>query len=250
MTTREQAAHRSAAVIWHEAECGGYAADLPVWRALAAGHPGPVLDLGAGTGRVAFDLASRGHHVVAVDDEGELIGSIDRRAATEGLPVEPVCADVRELALERRFGLVIAPMQLLHLLGGREGRARALNAVARHLLPGGVFAATLLVEPLPPSGRPEALPDVREVDGWIYSSLPLEVSVDDSSLELVRLRQRVSPEGDLDDVRDVIHLDRVSADALAAEASAAGLTLLGTAMITETDQHVASVLLVIGLDDA
>ena len=44
---------RSMSVIWHDLECGAYAEDLPLWRALAAEHGDPVLDVGAGTGRVS-----------------------------------------------------------------------------------------------------------------------------------------------------------------------------------------------------
>ena len=56
----------SQAVIWHDVECGRYAADLPLWRGLADEASGPVLDVGAGTGRVAIDLARRGHEVTAL----------------------------------------------------------------------------------------------------------------------------------------------------------------------------------------
>ena len=41
-------------VVWHDVECGGYDADLPLWRELAREAGGPVLDVGAGTGRVAL----------------------------------------------------------------------------------------------------------------------------------------------------------------------------------------------------
>ncbi len=37
------------AVVWHDVECGAYAADLPLWVELAAEHGGPVLDLSACT---------------------------------------------------------------------------------------------------------------------------------------------------------------------------------------------------------
>ena len=47
----------NAKVMWHDVECGSYVADLPLWRRLAAEAGGPVLDVGAGTGRVALDLA-------------------------------------------------------------------------------------------------------------------------------------------------------------------------------------------------
>ena len=39
-------------VLWHDLECGRYAQDLPLWRELASEARGPVLDLGAGSGRV------------------------------------------------------------------------------------------------------------------------------------------------------------------------------------------------------
>ena len=51
----------SSAAVWHEVECGGYAADLPVWERLADAAGGAVLELGCGTGRVALRLASRGN---------------------------------------------------------------------------------------------------------------------------------------------------------------------------------------------
>ena len=54
-------------VIWHDIECGGYAADLPLWRELAAAEAGPVLDVGAGAGRVALELARHGHAVTRGD---------------------------------------------------------------------------------------------------------------------------------------------------------------------------------------
>ncbi len=40
----------NAKVIWHDVECGSYAADLPLWRELAEEAGVPVLDVGAGTG--------------------------------------------------------------------------------------------------------------------------------------------------------------------------------------------------------
>ena len=53
------------AVIWHDLECGGYVEDLTLWQSLADEQGDPVLDVGAGTGRVALALARRGHRVTA-----------------------------------------------------------------------------------------------------------------------------------------------------------------------------------------
>ena len=71
------------AAIWHDVECGGYEADLPLWRELAGRYPGPVLDVGAGTGRVALALAEDGHRVTALDNDPERV----REAAAEVLGI-------------------------------------------------------------------------------------------------------------------------------------------------------------------
>lgn len=236
------------AVTWHDAECGGYTEDLPFWRRLAAERGGPVLDLGAGAGRVAIDLAAQGHRVVAVDSDPELLAALGARAAERGLEVEAVAADVRELDLGAgRFPLVIAPMQLVHMLGGQGGRRQALAAVAMHLADGGLFAAAILAEPLPASGRTEPLPDVREVAGWIHSSLPLEIRMEGNLIEIVRLRQLVAPDGSFSEELDVTTVDRLPAGVLEAEAQAVGLRLTGAEAIAETDDHVGSVGLLLEL---
>jgi SAM-dependent methyltransferase len=239
-------------VTWHDAECGGYGSDLRFWEALAVGCGGAVLDLGAGTGRVALHLAAAGHEVVAVEVDRELAAALDQRAAERGLDglVEVVCADVRSLDLDRRFPLILAPMQLMHMFGGPANRRRALDAIAAHLQPGGTFATAVLAEPLSPSGPTEPLPDVREVGGWIHSSLPLEVRVEDESLTIVRMRQLVAPGGELSEDLHELTVDRLPDDVLEEEAAGAGLTVTSAASIPETDDHVGSAVLIMELADA
>ena len=67
-------------VIWHDVECGAYDGDLALWRELADGGGGPILDLGCGTGRVALDLARRGHAVHGLDLDPELVAALNARA--------------------------------------------------------------------------------------------------------------------------------------------------------------------------
>src|SRR4029079_13800670 len=122
---RPQAAHVPE-VIWHDVEGGAYAEDLPLWRDLAISHAGPVLDVCAGTGRVSLHLAGQGHKVVALDRSADLLAAL--RAGAPVWSIETVAADDRDFDLgERRFGLILVPMQTVQLLGGPDGRARVLR---------------------------------------------------------------------------------------------------------------------------
>ena len=196
-------------VIWHDVECAAYEADLPLWRELAEAAGGPVLDLGCGTGRVALDLAARGHDVTALDSEPEFLRVLGARARERGLRVRTEVADARAFALGREFDLAIAPMQVVQLLGRTSGRLRMLGCVREHLRAGAVFAAALAdpFEGVPAEESHPPVPDVREQDGWVFSSVPLAVRAEEGSTAIDRLRQSVSPEGRLEEAVSSISLD-------------------------------------------
>jgi ubiquinone/menaquinone biosynthesis C-methylase UbiE len=110
---------------------------------LAAQSPGPVLDLGCGTGRIALPLARAGHDVVALDRSPAMLSllrdKLSREDETVQRRVEVVQGDMAWLDLGRRFGLIIAPFRAFqHVLEPAEQRA-CLSAVARHLLPQGRY---------------------------------------------------------------------------------------------------------------
>ena len=229
-------------ILWHDLECASYEADLALWRELAAEKNGAVLDIGAGTGRVALDLAARGHQVTALDSDPELVRELARRARDRGMHVECVTADVRTMRLGRRFALAIAPMQVFQLLGGPAGRAAALERLRDHLEPRG-RAAIALADPfegLPAEQALPPLPDVREEDGWVLSSTPVAVRSEDRAVAVDRVRQAVSPSGELSEETATIRLDSVGADALAEEAEAAGLRPLPDRRVPATSEHVGS----------
>ena len=226
--------------VWHDVECAAYTADLRVWRELAGETPGPLLDLGCGTGRVSLDLAARGHDVTGLDSDSELVETLRTRARAQDQKVDAIAADARSFALGRRFGLVISPMQVVQLLGGPDGRAQMLGAVREHLEPGGTFAVALAnpfdgwsdEESLPP------LPDVREEDGWVYSSTPIAVRRVQGSFVIDRQRQAVSPSGELTEELSTIELDSVTAGDLEAEAGAHAFTVLPRRLVPETREYV------------
>jgi SAM-dependent methyltransferase len=234
-------------VIWHDLECGSYTEDLELWRELASAHPGPILDVGAGTGRIALDLARRNHRVTALDIDGELLRELRRRA--EGLPVRTVNADARELELDERFGLCIVPMQTIQLLGGEDGRASFLTAAHRHLVPGGQLAIAVSVEletfEVPPGGL-GPLPDVCERDGVVYSSLPTAVRSESGAFVLERRRETVSRSGARSVEEDRIRLDRISAQTLEWEAGRVGFAPRRRWQIAPTPEYTGSTVVVFG----
>ena len=221
-------------VMWHDLECAGYVEDLPLWRELA-GH-GPVLDLGCGTGRVALDLAARGVPVVGLDVDEVLLDELRRRAGD--LPVETVRADARDFDLGRRFGVVLAPMQTVQLLGGEQGRAGFLRCARAHLEPGGLFAIAIADEIETFDDIEAVLPDVHEDGGTVYFSQPVSIRDQGDRFEIEFVREVVDPHGGRSSGRNVIHLDRLDADRLEAEAE--GFTVLERRTVPQTDAYVGS----------
>jgi SAM-dependent methyltransferase len=226
------------AAIWHDVEHGSYDADLSLWRQLAAATGGPLLDLGAGTGRVALDLAGQGHEVTALDSDPELLAEL----ADRGESVTTVHADARHFDLGTDFALILAPMQLAQILGGHEGRVAMLRSVRSHLSPGGLFAAALSDpnDAIPEEQVSLPLPDILERDGWVFSSQPLSMYEHDGRVVIERRRQAVSPKGELQEEEARIELDVVTLDEFEAEARNAGLMPVARKTVPETLDHIGS----------
>jgi SAM-dependent methyltransferase len=236
----------SAKVIWHDTECGGYAADLEAWERLASEVRGPILDLGCGTGRVALHLARRGHEVWAVDLDADLVAATRERAAAERLPVHAERADVRRLSLGREFGLAIAAMQFVQMIGAQSTRALVLRRVAAQLQAGGRLCAAIL-DGMPDelTGAPAPLPDIREVDGHVYSSLPTDVVGDGQRLELRRLRQEVAPDGTMIESAHAEELWVLDPGSLESEAETAGLVPYDRVSVPAMNGYIGSVIVVL-----
>ena len=231
----------SAHVVWHDVECGGYDADLELWRQLGREAGGPVLDVGAGTGRVALRLAEDGMDVTALDRDGALLETLAARARAAGLEVETVCADAAGFELPSRFALIAVPMQTLQLLPDAAAREGFFASARRALLPGGLVAAAIADE-LEPFEEQAALPapDVGEADGVRYLSQPVAVRERPGAVRIERIRQVVAPDGSRTSKDDVIELRTVSVDGLAAEAEPHGLTAEPPLEVPPTLDHVGS----------
>jgi SAM-dependent methyltransferase len=121
--------------------------DIDLYLALAARTGGPILELAAGTGRLAIPLAQAGFDVSAVDIDPAMLARLERRLATlaDAEPeldsrVHAIQADLVGLEVPggRRFKLAILALNSVLLLDSRDKQRAALETMARHLAPGGV----------------------------------------------------------------------------------------------------------------
>lgn len=113
-------------------------------RAATAG--GPVLDLGGGTGRIAWPLAENGHEVTSLDiSEAMLVAARAKASQHPGAVghISFVRADMRSFELDTRFALAITPGRVFQSLLTPDDQRRALRAIHRHLRPDGAFVAQL-----------------------------------------------------------------------------------------------------------
>jgi SAM-dependent methyltransferase len=227
-------------VIWHDIECGGYDLDLPLWRELADAEGSPILDVGAGTGRVTLDLARRGHEVVALDLSGELLDALRERVA--GLAVTAVAADARDFAVHRRFPLILVPMQTLQLLGGAEGRARFLARAREHLATGGLLAVALAdaLECFDEEHDQPPPPDMRDIGGVVYASRPVRVRDLGDRAAIDRVRDIIAADGTHTTFDNVVELDRLDPEELEDQAAALGWRPEPPRWIPQTIEYVGS----------
>ena len=118
--------------------------DLDLYLALAARAGSPILELGAGTGRLAVPLAEAGYMVTGVDVDPAMLARARARAAPAGRSVARrirlVEGDLRKLELPDAgtYRLAFIALNTLLLLGDRASQAAALRALAGHLAPGGL----------------------------------------------------------------------------------------------------------------
>jgi ubiquinone/menaquinone biosynthesis C-methylase UbiE len=139
--------------------------DVPFWRNLATNAGGRVLELGAGTGRIALPLARAGVDLVGIDRSGAMLARARTRLRRAKLSdrVQLVRGDIRFLpfssdSLSRRspspvshasdggFAMVMAPYGVLQSLLRDRDLSAALEEVLRVLQPGGTFGLELVAD--------------------------------------------------------------------------------------------------------
>ena len=105
--------------------------------------PGPALELGIGTGRVALPLAARGVEVHGIDASAAMVAGL--RAKPGGAAIPVTMGDFADLAVEGSYQLVYAVFNTFFSLLTQDDQVRCFEAVAGRLAPGGAFVLELFV---------------------------------------------------------------------------------------------------------
>jgi SAM-dependent methyltransferase len=101
--------------------------------------PGPVLELGIGTGRIALPLAERGIEVHGIDSSEAMVGRLREKPGGDRIRVSiGDFADVGDL-VEGAFSLVFVVFNTFFGLLDQEDQVRCFRGVARHLAGDGAF---------------------------------------------------------------------------------------------------------------
>ncbi len=104
-----------------------------------------ILDIGCGTGRHAIELAKRGYTVVGLDLSENMLAKARVNAQKNGVDVEFICADARELNYKNEFDLVIMVCEgAFPLMETDEMNYKILQNASRALKSNGKFIFTTL----------------------------------------------------------------------------------------------------------
>ena len=123
---------------------GSLQGDIEWYRRKALESGGPILELGAGTGRITIPIAEAGIRVTALDLD---VGMLDRlRRKAELLPADANRritlheGDMRSFTLDEQFALVIIPFRAFLHNVTRDDQLAALKRAHSHLQSGGGLA--------------------------------------------------------------------------------------------------------------
>lgn len=139
------------AAIYDELHEGKFDTEGAVTFLAGLAGPGPVLELGIGTGRVALPLAAQGLEVHGIDASEAMVEKL--RAKPGGDRIAITLKDFADVDVEGEFSLIFVVFNTLFALTDQDDQVRCFRGVAHHLAPDGVFVVEAFVPDLTRFGR-------------------------------------------------------------------------------------------------
>jgi SAM-dependent methyltransferase len=125
---------------WHPATSG---AEVVVAALRELAGPGPVLELGIGTGRIALPLAAAGVEVHGIDASPAMVAKLRAKPGGERIPV--TLGNFAEVGMDGAFSLVYVVFNTFFALLSQDEQVRCFANVAAHLTEGGLFVIEAFV---------------------------------------------------------------------------------------------------------
>lgn len=126
----------------YDAWCLEVQEDIGFYVGMALGTETKVIELAAGTGRIAIPLALSGYDVIAVDRSEAMLDLLRGKAAEAGAAerIDVQIGDLTDPGIEGRYDRVLVPFRSLLHLATDEERLAAFRAMHDLLTPGGYLA--------------------------------------------------------------------------------------------------------------
>ncbi|HEY4352725.1 MAG TPA: class I SAM-dependent methyltransferase [Paraburkholderia sp.] len=119
--------------------------DVGWYRCVCLQHAAPVLELGCGTGRILLELIAAGIDAVGADRSLPMLRRLCKDAAARNLQPQAVQLDLQAIALNARFGVILAPYSLITYLVDADNATQVLRRLHHLLAPGGVLVVDAFV---------------------------------------------------------------------------------------------------------
>ncbi len=144
---------------YYDAENTDKTDDIPFYLDLAEEFGGPLLDVGAGTGRVLFPIASAGYEIHGIDNEPAMLEIAEERLKSQGNLREKITlhhGDVLTYDMRHQFKLTLVPYNGLMHFHEQETQLALLKRLRTWTMDDG-----LLVLDLPNAGEVFATQDTE-----------------------------------------------------------------------------------------
>jgi SAM-dependent methyltransferase len=119
-----------------------------VWRKFGEGPLRRILEPGCGSGRLVRELARRGRHVVAFDDNPKALDYLRNHLEADGTTAEVFAADLAKFRIKEPVDLACCFCNTFRHLLTRDDALSHLRSVSKALRPGGVYLLGLHLMPI------------------------------------------------------------------------------------------------------
>ena len=168
--------------------------DAHFFRWFIENYPGPVLDVGCGTGRLLIPYAKEGIDIEGIDTSNEMLDICRDKLKADDLGNRISCADMRDFDLDRKYQVIMIPGFSIQLLREESEAIACLENCRKHLMPGGILIVCSYIPwDMVYDGRSEAPYELRKSCEDLEQGQLLEASqgwVLDREKELLVLKNR------------------------------------------------------------